>query len=84
MRDMFFSIQPMEITELAPLEQTFRMIKAETQLCTRPTIRTGISTCLTIYDLPFLDETAKRNILGGNAMQLFNLDMPVGKMAAAE
>jgi hypothetical protein len=28
----------------------------------------------TIYDLPFLSEQAKRNILGGNAKQLFNLD----------
>jgi hypothetical protein len=27
----------------------------------------------TIYDLPFLSETAKRNILGGNAQRLFNL-----------
>jgi len=28
----------------------------------------------TIYDLPFLDEKAKRSILGGNAQKLFNLD----------
>jgi hypothetical protein len=28
----------------------------------------------TIHDLPFLDETAKRNILGGNALRLFNLE----------
>ncbi len=28
----------------------------------------------TIYDLPFLDQNAKRNILGGNAQKLFNLD----------
>jgi hypothetical protein len=27
----------------------------------------------TIYDLPFLSETAKRNILGGNAQKLFNI-----------
>ena len=36
----------------------------------------------TIYDLPFLDETAKRNILGGNAMRLFNIDMSKEKSAA--
>jgi len=29
----------------------------------------------TIYDLPFLDETAKRNILGGNAIKVFNMDV---------
>ena len=28
----------------------------------------------TIYDLPFLDEQAKRNILGGNAKRVFNLE----------
>jgi hypothetical protein len=28
----------------------------------------------TIYDLPFLNEEAKRNILGGNAQRLFKLD----------
>ena len=28
----------------------------------------------TIYDLPFLSEQAKRNILGGNAQRLFNLE----------
>jgi predicted TIM-barrel fold metal-dependent hydrolase len=35
----------------------------------------------TIYDLPFLDERAKRNILGGTAAKLFNLDpKPVKKI----
>jgi len=28
----------------------------------------------TIYDLPFIDMQAKRNILGGNAQKLFNLE----------
>ncbi len=28
----------------------------------------------TIWDIPFLDEEAKRNILGLNAARLFNLD----------
>ncbi|MGB8897652.1 MAG: hypothetical protein WCD13_25590, partial [Pseudolabrys sp.] len=32
MRDMYFSSQPMEMTDIAALEQTFRMIKADTQL----------------------------------------------------
>jgi uncharacterized protein len=30
MRDMYFSSQPMEMADMAALEQTFRMIKAET------------------------------------------------------
>jgi predicted TIM-barrel fold metal-dependent hydrolase len=34
-----------------------------------------------IYDLPFLKERAKRNILGGNAARLFGLDpKPVKKL----
>ena len=32
MRDMFFSSQPMEMTDMAMLEQTFRMVNADTQL----------------------------------------------------
>ena len=41
---------------------------------TRPTIRTGTSTCRrTICDLPFLSEKAKHNILGGTAARLFKL-----------
>lgn len=38
-----------------------------------------------IYDLPFLSEQAKRNILGQNARRLFTLDVtagfPAGKRA---
>ena len=40
----------------------------------RRTIRIGTWICrATIYDLPFLSEQAKRNILGGNAQRVFNL-----------
>jgi hypothetical protein len=31
--------------------------------------------------LPFLSEQVKRNILGGNAIKLFNLKMPAQKLA---
>ena len=31
-RDMYFTSQPMEVTDMGALETTFRMIKAETQL----------------------------------------------------
>ena len=34
-----------------------------------------------IYDLPFLGEQAKRNILGGNAAKLFGLENRVVKRA---
>ena len=32
-----------------------------------------------IYDLPFLDEQAKRNILGLSAARLFDLEVPPAK-----
>jgi len=35
----------------------------------------------TIYDLPFLKEKAKRDILGGNAAKLFKIDIGAGKRA---
>jgi hypothetical protein len=34
----------------------------------------------TIYDLPFLSEQAKRNILGGNAKRFFNLEPVMSEM----
>jgi predicted TIM-barrel fold metal-dependent hydrolase len=85
MRDMFFSTQPMEITDMGMLEQTFRMLKADTQLLYSSDYpHWDFDLPSTIYDLPFLDERAKRNILGGNAMRLFNIDLPKEKLAAAE
>jgi predicted TIM-barrel fold metal-dependent hydrolase len=77
MRDMFYSSQPMEMTDMAALEQTFRMIKADTQLLYSSDYpHWDFDLPSTIYDLPFIDEKAKRNILGGNAMRVFNLTLP--------
>ena len=82
MRDMYFSSQPMEKTDMAALEQTFRMINAETQLLYSSDYpHWDFDLPSTIYDLPFLDEQAKRNILGGNAMKVFNLKLPAQKLA---
>jgi len=77
MRDMFFSSQPMEMTDMGALETTFRMIKADTQLLYSSDYpHWDFDLPSTIYDLPFLSEQAKRNILGGNAMRVFNLQIP--------
>ena len=75
MRDMFFTSQPMEMVDnKAALEVTFQMINAETQLLYSSDYpHWDMDLPSTIYDLPFLNETAKRNILGGNAQRLFNL-----------
>ena len=82
MREMFFASQPMEITDTAMLEQTFRMIKAETQLLYSSDYpHWDFDLPSTIYDLPFLSEQAKRNILGGNAIRVFNLKLPAQKLA---
>ncbi len=82
MREMFFSSQPMEMTDMGAIEQTFRMIKAETQLLYSSDYpHWDFDLPSTIYDLPFLSEQAKRNILGGNAIRAFNLKLPAGKLA---
>ena len=83
--DMYYSSQPLERDHPKLLEATFDAIKAEDQLmwCSDwphwdfdgPSV---------IWDLPFLDEAAKRKILGENAAKLFNLDNPYLKRQAAE
>lgn len=76
MRDMFYSSQPMEmVANREALEVTFKMINAETQLLYSSDYpHWDMDLPSTIYDLDFLDQGAKRNILGGNAQRLFNLE----------
>jgi predicted TIM-barrel fold metal-dependent hydrolase len=82
MRDMYFASQPMEITDMGLLEQTLRVINAETQLIYSSDYpHWDFDLPSTIYDLPFLSEPAKRNILGGNAIRLFNLKLGSKKLA---
>jgi hypothetical protein len=74
MRDMYYSSQPMEIQDMQALEVTFRMINAETQLLYSSDYpHWDFDLPSTIYDLPFLSEKAKHNILGGTAARLFKL-----------
>jgi hypothetical protein len=57
------------------LELTFEMINAPTQLLYSSDYpHWDMDLPSTIYDLPFINEEAKRNILGGNARRLFKLD----------
>jgi uncharacterized protein len=76
MREMYYSSQPMEAVDNRPaLEVTFDMIKAETQLLYSSDYpHWDMDLPSVIYDLPFLTEQAKRNILGGNAQRVFKLD----------
>jgi predicted TIM-barrel fold metal-dependent hydrolase len=83
MREMYYSSQPMEVPDdPSILEATFKMINAETQLVWSSDYpHWDFDLPGVIHDLPFLNETAKRNILGGNAARLFNLDTkPVKKI----
>jgi hypothetical protein len=76
MREMFYSTQPMEmVNNREALELTFKMINAETQLLYSSDYpHWDMDLPSTIYDLPFLSEQTKRNILGGNAKRAFNLE----------
>ena len=74
MRDMYYSSQPMEIQDMGALECTFRMMNAETQLLYSSDYpHWDFDLPSTIYDLPFLSEKGKHNILGGTAARLFKL-----------
>ena len=73
-KEMYFTCQPMERTNMKLLEATFEAINAPTQLLYAsdwPHWDFDLPTV--IADLPFLDEEAKRNILGLNASRLFGL-----------
>jgi predicted TIM-barrel fold metal-dependent hydrolase len=74
MRDMYYSSQPMETQDLQALECTFRMINAETQLLYSSDYpHWDFDLPSTIWDLKFVPEKAKHNILGGTAARLFKL-----------
>jgi predicted TIM-barrel fold metal-dependent hydrolase len=74
MRDMFYSTQPMEVQDMGALETTFRMMNAETQLLYASDYpHWDFDLPSTIWDLPFVSEKAKHNILGGTAARLFKL-----------
>jgi len=74
MRDMYYASQPMENVDREALECTLRMINADTQLLYASDYpHWDFDLPSTIWDLPFLSEKAKHNILGGNAARLFKL-----------
>jgi len=74
MREMYFASQPMEREDMAGLESTFRMINAETQvLYASDYPHWDFDLPSTVWDLPFLTEKGRHNILGGTAARLFKL-----------
>jgi predicted TIM-barrel fold metal-dependent hydrolase len=74
MRDMYYASQPLERVDAGALECTFRMINADTQvLYASDYPHWDFDLPSTIWDLAFLSEKAKHNILGGTAARLFGL-----------
>ncbi len=81
MRKMYYTNQPMEADDLAALEVTFSMINAKTQLLFASDYpHWDFDSPSVVYDLPFLDDEAKRNILGENARRVFHFE-GIGKLA---
>lgn len=76
MRQMFYSTQPMEtVNNRAALEVTMQMINADTQLMYSSDYpHWDMDLPTTVWDLDFLPEQARRNILGETAAKLFNID----------
>ena len=77
MRDMYYTTQPMEMPDdIEMLEATFKAMNAESQLLWASDYpHWDMDIPSVIWDLPFIDEGAKRNILGRTAQKIFNLDV---------
>ena len=85
MKEMFYTAQPMEMVGNAQaLQLTFEMMNAESQLLYSSDYpHWDMDLPSRIYDLPFLSETAKRNILGDDARRLFGLEPILSEKKAA-
>jgi uncharacterized protein len=85
-REMYFSSQPLEYSNMDALEMTFKMIDAPNRLLYSSDYpHWDFDLPSQIYDLPFLDDVARRNILGESARRLFKLPAGgVGNAAVTE
>lgn len=85
MKEMWYTSQPMERTNMELLEATMKSFNAESQLLySSDWPHWDWDPPSTITSLPFLSEQAKRNILGLNAARIFNLDVKRQKPSAAD
>lgn len=74
MRDMFYTSQPLEVTDVGLLEGTFRAIDAEnTLMYSSDWPHWDFDVPGRIMSIPFLSDQGKRNILGENARRVFGL-----------
>jgi predicted TIM-barrel fold metal-dependent hydrolase len=82
MREMYFTSQPLETSNMKLTEATFEAINAESQLLfASDWPHWDFDLPGSITQLPFLTEKAKRNILGLNAARLFGFEVPKTKLA---
>jgi predicted TIM-barrel fold metal-dependent hydrolase len=74
MREMYYTTQPLERSNLKLTQATMEAFNAETQLLfASDWPHWDFDPPSSVTTLPFLSEQAKRNILGLNAARLFNL-----------
>lgn len=72
MRDMFYTSQPLEMTDFSSLKNTFDVIDApNTLLYSSDWPHWDFDLPAQILRLEFLSDKEKRNILGGNAQKVF-------------
>jgi predicted TIM-barrel fold metal-dependent hydrolase len=75
-REMYFTSQPLEKSNMKLLEATLHAMNAETQLLfASDWPHWDFDPPSSITTIPFLSDEAKRNILGLNAARVFNLEV---------
>ncbi len=80
-REMYFTSQPLETSNLKLTQATMEAIKADSQLLfASDWPHWDFDLPASITNLAFLSEQAKRNILGLNAARLFGLEVPGHKL----
>jgi Predicted metal-dependent hydrolase of the TIM-barrel fold len=85
MREMYYTTQPMERTDMKLLESSMYSFNAETQLLySSDWPHWDWDPPQTITRLPFLSDQAKRNIMGLNAARIFNLPITRKKPSAEQ
>ena len=85
LREMFYSMQPLESSNMKLTEGTFEAINADTQLLyASDWPHWDFDVPGRLFELPFLSDQARRNILGLNAAKLFKLDVPERYQRAAK
>jgi uncharacterized protein len=74
MKEMYYTTQPMERTNMELLEATFHAMDAKNSLMyASDWPHWDFDLPSTVLDLPFIDDETKRNILGLNAKKVFGL-----------